>query len=179
MRRRETKAASPADQKATGEVRLLDPKRVRLYRTPEGTARAELADELTCLRVKVHCSFPLSHPNEYVSLRDGADHELGLIEDLRKLDRESRRVAKEEIERRYFLPEITAIQKLNGHFGTYDWEVETDRGPRKFTVRGRSESVVQMPPRRVYITDVLGNRYQVSDYARLDARSMAHLYKVL
>ena len=167
------------DPSTTGEVRLLDPKRVRLFRTPEGTPRAELTDELVCLRVRVYCSFPLSHPNEYISLCDAKDHELGLIEDLRQLDRESRAIAEEEIERRYFLPEITAVRRLEGHWGLYDWEVATDRGSRTFHVRGRSESVVQMPPPRVIVTDVLGNRYHVADYTRLDPRSMALLYKVL
>ena len=179
MDRRPGPPAGGPREKTTGEVRLLDPKQVRLFRTPEGTARAELADELTCLRLKVLCSFPLTHPNQYVSLRDGSDRELGLVEDLHQLDRESRRIAEEEIARRYFLPEITAVKKLSGHFGTYDWEVETDRGPRTFIVRGRSESVVQMPPHRVVVTDVLGNRYQVTDYTKLPPRSVALLYKVL
>lgn len=179
MAENNTGPQGPNPHNASGEVRLLDPKRVRIYRTPEGTPRAEMADELTCLRVRIRCSFPLSHPKEYISLSDSADHEIGLIKSLHDLDKESRTVAEEEIERRYFLPEITAIHKLSGHFGLYDWEVETDRGPRTFNVRGRSESVVQMPPRRVLITDVLGNRYQVTDYNRLDSRSMALLYKVL
>jgi len=169
----------PFDEDATGEVRVLDPKRVKLFRTPEGVPRAVLEDELCCLHIKVMCSFPLSRPHQHVSLREGSNRELGLIEDLRELDRASRRVAEEEIERRYFLPEITAIYRLEGHFGTYDWDVETDRGRRSFLVRGRSEKIVYMPPHRVVITDVLGNRYQVSDTSRLDRRSQAHLYKVL
>jgi hypothetical protein len=173
------RAEVPFDETATGEVRVLDPNRVRLFRTPEGVPRAVLEDELCCLHAKVMCSFPLSQPYVYVSLRDASNRELGLIENLRDLDRASRQIAEEEIERRYFLPEITAVYRLEGHFGTYDWEVETDRGRRSFLVRGRSEKIVYMPPRRVVITDVLGNRYQVTDYTKLDRRSQAHLYKVL
>ena len=173
------RAEVPFDEQATGEVRVLDAARVRLFRTPEGVPRAVVEDELCCLRVLVMCSFPLSRPQEFVSLRDGSNREIGLIERLRDLDPESRRIAEEEIERRYFLPEITAIYRLEGHFGTYDWEVETDRGRRAFVVRGRSEHIIQLPPHRVAITDVLGNRYQVKDYTRLDRKSQALLYKVL
>ena len=173
------RAEVPFDEQATGEVRLLDPKRVRLFRTPEGLPRAVIEDELCCLRLLIMCSFPLSRPQEFVSLRDGSNREIGLIEHLRDLDAQSRRIAEEEIERRYFLPEITAIVRLEGHFGTYDWEVETDRGRRSFVVRGRSEHIVQLPPHRVAVTDVLGNRYQVSDYTTLDRKSQALLYKVL
>jgi hypothetical protein len=169
----------PFDERATGEVRVLDPKRVRLSRTPEGIPRAELQDELVCLRVQIMCAFPLSTPHEFVSLRDGKNRELGVIERLADLDRESRRIAEEEIERRYFLPEITAVYRLDSHFGTYDWDVETDRGPRTFLVRGRSEHIVHMPPARVVITDVLGNRYQVSDARKLTGRSAVLLQKVL
>jgi len=173
------RAEVPFDEQATGEVRVLDPKRVRLFRTPEGVPRAIVEDELCCLRVLVLCSFPLSRPDEFVSLRDGSNREIGLIEHLHELDRDSRRIAEEEIDRRYFLPEITAIHRLEGHFGTYDWEVETDRGHRAFVVRGRSEHIVQLPPHRVAITDVLGNRYQIRDYTRLGRKSQALLYRVL
>ena len=169
----------PFDEHATGEVRVLDPGRVRLFRTPEGVPRAVVEDEVCCLRVLVMCAFPLSRPHAYVSLRDGSNRELGLIEDVRALDRESRRIVEEEIERRYFLPEITAVYRLEGHFGTYDWEVETDRGRRSFVVRGRSEHIIQLPPARVAVTDVLGNRYQISDTTTLDRKSQALLYKVL
>ena len=179
MAEHEDRAEIPFDECDTGEVRVLDASRVRLFRTPEGIPRAVIEDELCCLHVKAHCSFPLSNPDEYVSLRDGANREVGLIEHLNQLDPASRRIVEEEIERRYFLPEITAVYRLEGHFGTYDWEVETDRGRRSFLVRGRSEKIVYMPPRHVIITDVLGNRYQVSDYSHLDRRSMLLLYKVL
>jgi len=173
------RAEIPFDEHATGEARILDPQRVKLFRTPEGAPRATIEDDLTCLHVKVMCSFPLSRPYDYVSLRDMANREIGLIENLHDLDRASRRIAEEEIERRYFLPEITAVYKLDSHFGTYDWEVETDRGRRSFLVRGRSENIVYVPPHRVVITDVLGNRYQVSDYTKLDRRSAALLYKIV
>ena len=179
MERHGDRVEVPHDDEATGEVRLLDPKKVTLFRTEAGTPRMTLEDEFTCLRLKVMCSFPLSWPNEYVSLRDGSNKEIGLIEDLRRLDRDSQRVAEEEIERRYFLPEITAVHVLKGHFGTYDCEVDTDRGPQTFHVRGRSENIVQLPPNRVLITDVLGNRFQVSDYTKLDDASVALLYRIL
>ena len=171
--------SGPSPYAAADCVRLLDPKRVRLFRSPEGTPRAELDDELCCLHVKIHCAFPLSHAQQYVSLRDAKGHEIGLVEDLKHLDAASRAIAEEEIERRYFLPEITAVHKLSGNFGLYEWDVETDRGARTFLVRGRSASVIQMPPHRVLVTDVLGNRYQVPDTTRLDERSMALLYKTL
>ena len=171
--------AIPFDAQTTGEIRVLDPRGVRLFRTPEGIPRALIEDELCCLHMRVFCSFPLSRPDVYISLRDGENRELGLIEKLHDLDRASRQVAEEEIERRYFLPEITAVYRVQGHFGTYDWEVETDRGRRAFLVRGRGENIVRIPPHLVVITDVLGNRYQIPDHARLDRRSQAILYRVL
>ena len=163
----------------TGDVRVLDPRHVKLFRNKSGTPCLTLKGELSCLHLQVKCAFPLSRRHEYVSLRDGNNAEIGLIENLHDLDRDSRRIAEEEIERRYFLPEITAIRGLNGHFGTYDWDVETDRGPRTFHTRGRSENIVSTPPHRVLITDVLGNRYKISDTTRLDRRSAWLLTKVI
>ena len=169
----------PFDERATGEIRMLDPEAVRLFRTPEGVPRAELRDEFVCLHVQLMCAFPLSTPHDFVSLRDGKNRELGVIESLADLDGESRSIAEKEIDRRYFLPEITAVHRLDSHFGTYDWDVDTDRGPRSFLVRGRSENIVILPPARVVVTDVLGNRYQVSDARKLTGRSAILLQKIL
>jgi len=174
----ETKPAVALDE-PSGEVRILDPASVRLFRNEAGVPQMEVAGEFTCLRVQVKCSFPLSKPHEYVSFRDGANREVGLIENLKDLDHDTRRIVEEEIERRYFLPEITAIYSINGHFGSYEWDVETDRGRRSFHVRGRSENIVKSLPNRVLITDVLGNRYKVSDYTKLDRASYAQIYKVI
>ena len=164
---------------SAGEVRVLDPERVKLFRSETGVPRMTLEGELTTLVLSVKCSFPLSRANEYVSLRDGDNHEIGLVENLHDLDRDSRRIAEEEIERRYFLPEITVIYSVKGHFGTYDWEVETDRGRRSFHMRGRSENIIRSGPRRILISDVLGNRYKISDRSKLDRRSKVQLLKVV
>ena len=169
----------PHDEDSTGEVRMLDPKRVTLFRSEAGAPRLTLEGEFSCLRLKVMCSFPLSMPNRFISLRDGTNREIGMIENIHDLDEASRRIAGEEIERRYFLPEITAIYELSGQFGSYDWDVETKRGRRKFLTRGRSESIIQLPPNRVFITDVLGNRYQVPDWTALGKSSSALIYKLL
>ncbi len=169
----------PHDGDGTGEVRMLDPKRVTLFRSEAGAPRLTLEGEFSCLRLKVMCSFPLSMPDRYISLRDGTNREIGMIENIRDLDGASRKIAGEEIERRYFLPEITAIYELSGQFGSYDWDVETNRGRRKFLTRGRSECIIQLPPNRVFVTDVLGNRYQVPDWTALDRSSSALIYKLL
>lgn len=179
MHKQAGKPPVPIDERSAGEVRILDPKKVTLFRAESGVPRMTLEGELSCLYLRVMCAFPLSKSNKFISLRDGLNYEIGLIEDLADLDRNSRKIAKEEIKRRYFLPEITAITSLDGHFGTYDWEVETDHGPREFLMRGRSESVIQMNPHRVLITDVLGNRYHVADWTQLDPRSIDLIYKVL
>ena len=80
-------------------------------------------------------------------------------------------VLEEELAKRYFLPQIRAVYDLKSHMGVMTWEVETDRGRRQFEVRGR-DNVRHLPGSRLVLRDVDGNRYEISDYRALDAKSL-------
>lgn len=62
---------------------------------------------------------------------------------------------------------------LRERFGTVDWEVETDRGIRTFTMRAVREHLYQSSPGRYLLSDVEGNRYDIRDLAALDPASQA------
>jgi hypothetical protein len=150
----------------------LDPKTTRLEASPDGTVRAFLP--LCCaLEVQILRAFPLSHANDYITLRDGKGNELGMIESLQNLDATSRTVAESELHRRYFLPKITAILAATERFGSSQWEVETDRGPRTLSTGVVNEAISEIEPGRYLITDVEGNRFEIPKLAALDAASRA------
>jgi hypothetical protein len=138
-----------------------------------------VADERSYLKVAVFRAFPLSHPERYLSVRDGANKEIGLIVSAEELDAESRRLVAEELERRYLVPIVRRVVSVRERFGTVDWEVETDRGVCRFTTRNMRENVEQPSPGRFLVTDVDGNRYDVRDISRLDAASQAWLMRHL
>ena len=79
-----------------------------------------------------------------------------------------------ELQKSYFVPKITRIKNLEEKFGVSQWEVETNKGTHTFNVKNREE-VRLFSSGRVLIKDADGNRYEISDYRRLDSKSIAFL----
>jgi hypothetical protein len=129
--------------------------------------------------VSVVRAFPLSRPERHFSVRDGKNAEVGIVVDVKALQGENRRLVEEELARRYLVPVIRRVLRVKERFGTVDWEVETDRGVRTFTMRSIRENVHQPSPGRYLLTDVESNRYDVPDLSALDLASQAWLTRYL
>jgi len=71
------------------------------------------------------------------------------------------------------------IQDIKEEFGIVTWDVQTDRGPRRYIVRGLRDNVHEQSDFRLMVTDVDGNRFEIPDYTVLDARSRAKLELIL
>lgn len=182
------KAVVPAETDLPVEVgsepddfvpRYLDPKTVRLYRSPLGAARLDLLNEVCYSRVAVRQIMPLSDPEHYISLWVADDAEIGIIRDPLELDDDSRQVLSEELDVRYFTPVITKIYEVKERFGVHEWDVDTSRGRVTFSVRGLHQNVKQVPPARLIVTDVRENRYDIPDTGELDHASFQHIQRHL
>ncbi len=171
----------PPEEKAlsaveAAELRYLEGSDLHFFRF--GSAlRLILGEECCYLKVNVVRAFPLSHPLRYLSLRDGDNKEIGLLLKTDDLPDDGARLVEEELERRYLAPVIRRVTALKERFGTVDWEVDTDRGPRSFTTRNLRDSVVRPSPGRYILSDVDGNRYDVEDLPALDAASQSWLVR--
>lgn len=150
--------------------RNLTPENFRLMPTPEGTLRVEVLDILCCRQAVFRRLFPIHRPDQFISVSDGKE-EIGIIEDLSAFDPDVCRLIRAELDFFYAVPEITEIELLNDEYGYYHWKTMTDRGPREFYVKGRSENVRVSPPNRVFITDIHNCRYQITDLSRLSRNS--------
>ncbi|HLO97742.1 MAG TPA: DUF1854 domain-containing protein [Fimbriimonas sp.] len=124
-------------------------------------------------------AFPLSSPNEYISVRDKEDKELGVIEKLEGMDPDSRKVADEELTRRYFTPAITKIKALKNDASMWWFDVETSRGPSDFYVRNWRDNAHELTPGRWQITSVDGGRYEILNLDELDDRSQILIEQLL
>ena len=160
--------AGPADDFTP---HYLDARRIRLSRSPLGSPRMEIEGEVCYPRIVVRRIRPLRDPDHWISFWADEDTEVGILKDPSSLDEESRRILREELDKRYFTPIITRIYKVKERFGVHDWDVETTRGRIRFSVRGLHQNVKQVPPARLLITDVQNNRYDIPDVTRLDPRS--------
>ena len=174
-------AITPAD--AAFDLILLDPAKVILFRTGGNLVRGTITDpiigaERTFLRVQIARAFPLYDPDHYIGLRDEKDKDIGMLQNLDTLEAASRQIIAEELSRRYFLPKIARVRSVKEEFGTSTWEVDTDKGPRKFIVQNLRDSVQDLSPTRLLMTDKDGVRYEFPDTATLDPKSKFILSKV-
>ena len=160
--------------KITDEVEFLDAAQIKIARNSFEELTVELPDGTTYTNVEAIRSFPLTDSNKYISLLDDEEKEIGIIQDIKQLPRESEKVLRSELQKRYFLPKITKIHSLDGEFGVTEWVVETNRGPVTFGMRTRYD-VVSLENGRVLIKDADGNRYEIENYHRLDPDSIALL----
>ena len=175
--------ATETDRTGTNQydVHFLDPEEIRLFRvTPDDSRVRMLYKDERCYReVRIARALPLSDPGHYIGLRDGEDKEIGMLRDLSGLDRESVGIVEEELAKRYFLPKVLKVLKVKDQFGIVVWDVETDYGKRRFTVRNMRDNTVQLSSGRVLMTDTDGNRFEFPDLERLDPRSLEVISKVV
>ena len=177
-------AAAPTAKSVPSESddftpRYLDASELTFTRSEVGTTRLEIRNEACHLRVVVRRLMPLSKPDSYISLAADEDTEIGILVNPAELAQESLEILQEELDKRYFTPTIQKIYRVKEQFGIHEWEVETERGRVTFSVRGLNQNIKQVPPARLFVTDVRGNRYDIPDYRELDAESYLHIQRHL
>lgn len=158
---------------AIPEFEFLNPATTRFERAPDSTLRVEVEGDRCGLRLQVLRGFPLKFPEQFIVLRDGDNKEIGVLEDLKQVPQPAQGWLREELFRRYFLPQVEIIHDITERFGTTVWDLETDRGRRTVTTNAMNEATFEIEPNRFLITDVEGNRYEVRDLTTLDANSRA------
>ena len=179
-----TLAAAPTVKPVPSESddftpRYLDAADLTFTRSEVGTARLEIRNEACHLRVVVRRLMPLSNPDSYISLAADEDTEIGILVNPSALAPESQKILQEELDKRYFTPTIQKVYQVKEQFGIHEWEVETERGRVTFSVRGLNQNIKQVPPARLFVTDVRGNRYDIPDYRKLDAQSYQQIQRHL
>ena len=115
---------------------------------------------------------PLTDPDGMIAIIDARKRCVGEVASLMELSAGSRAVARLELERRYCIAVILRVESTLVDFGSRYWQVVTDRGARRFLVRDPQRSVLRLPPDRVMLRDVQGNRFLIPSLSALDAASL-------
>lgn len=153
-------------------IRYVDGRQVRVW-FPSGSIspRVEIEADRTVLHARIRRAFPLTEPTRYLSVQDGAGHEVCMIRNPDKSDPESRQAIERALDRRYFTPRIGAITYLKQEAGMWRFRVTTHRGDGEFFVRNWRESAVEISPNRWLIFAVDGRRFEIPDLESLDDKS--------
>jgi hypothetical protein len=160
------------------QLRVIDAAQVHFSKVGDRLDMTVAGDAIYT-KVSVRRAFPLSLPTRHHSVRDSEKKEIGMLCGIEKLDAASRRLLDLELERRYLVAIIVRIVKVTERFGTVDWEVETDRGPCRFTTRDLRENATRLGASHYLLNDVENNRYEVPDLSVLDANSQSLLFRYL
>ena len=172
----EKQTEDPVTLVEASQLVFLDAKKLCFFMRG-ATLRLTVEEDRSYLKVSVLRAFPLSEPNRFLSVRDSANKEIGLIANPAELGDENRKLIEEELERRYLTPAVTRIIAAKERFGTVDWTIETDRGQRRFTTRNLRENVQRPAPGRVILNDVDGNRYDIRNLDELSSESQELLFR--
>lgn len=153
-------------------LRFLEPGDLTAY-TPEGAdaPRIVIKEDRTILGARVKRAFPMSDKDEYYSIQDGMNKEVGVLRSLDGLDPESRKIIEEMLNRHYFQPIISQIRSLKQDAGMWKFEVMTHRGPAEFYVRNWRDSAYELGIGRWQISSVDGLRFEIPDLNALDVKS--------
>ena len=150
------------------ELRYITKENATFSRTPGGFVMLIYKDK-TYDRVGVYRTFPVTQPEEFISIREANEkaREIGVVEKLSDLDPEQAKMLKEQLDLRYFTPEITKVFDIKTEYGYGYFHVMTTYGECRFTIHNGGSSVVSLTDTRIIITDLDGNRFEVPDIMKL------------
>lgn len=163
----------PADQSAS-----TAPPRFTLSRDAQGRLAVRLADGTTHAGVVAVRAFPISAPEDGLSLVDTDGHELLWIARPSELPEGERALLVEELANREFMPEIGGIRAVSGFITPCTWEVSTDRGDTRFVLPSE-DAIRRLSRSTLLIGDSHGIHYLVRDIASLDRASRKLLDRFL
>jgi ATP-binding cassette subfamily B protein len=118
--------------------------------------------------------FPATNPDDYISLRvwtrDGTEQEIGILRKLDEWPAEAQQLVRAALARRYWLQTISGVDQIKLELGHLNFEVRTDHGPRRFTMRWSQSQVQDFGERGKVLLDLDDNRFLVPDVEALSPR---------
>lgn len=156
----------------------LTPKNATFKRSEGGLISLDLKETNEFFeRIVIFRCFPITNPNEFLSVREpdskkmGRGKEIGMIRFMKDFPKEQQALFLEELDRRYFSPEITKINSVKDKFGYMYWETETNAGNMTFILNNPFSNIRALEDGRIFIHDMDGNSFQIKDPTKLDSNS--------
>jgi len=123
-------------------------------------------------------AFPISAPNEGLSLIGDNGHELAWVTSLEALPSQTRSLIEDELARREFMPEIRSISQVSSFATPSIWQVETDRGDTELLLKAE-DHIRKLTHTSLLITDGHGVNFLIRDIDQLDSHSRKLLDRFL
>lgn len=158
----------------------ITPENARFFRSKGNLISLDLKNENGEIeffeRIILLRAFPLTNPDEFLCVCEGGGSsghgkELGMIRRINDFDEETVNLLEEELNRRYFVPQITYIRSIKDKLGYSYWDVSTTSGDVTFVLSNPFTAVRVLENGRMIINDVEGNSFEIPDPKKLDKSS--------
>lgn len=130
--------------------------------------------------VKLTRLIPFITKDEYISVSYETEEmefrEIGVIKDLKVLERSQSNLINEYLEFKYYMPEITKIHSIKDNRRGYIFvDVETTSGRKTLCIGDWYSNFKMLSKEKLYVVDVDGNKYFAPNIYNLDKKSLAQI----
>jgi hypothetical protein len=152
-------------------ARWLTPETTQVFQGTYSLLHCSVRDDTTYRGVFAVLMFPISHPDQFVSLRytDREDkvQEVGVIENLKEFPPEAQDLIRRSLTRQTHEKIIREIYEVKEEFGLLFFYVRTDEGWEQFVMPWRGDRAEDWSENGKLLLDAYDNRYVVPDLDEL------------
>lgn len=123
-------------------------------------------------------AYPISAPEDGLSLLAENGHELAWIANLANLPSDISTLIKQELAKREFMPEINRILYVSSFATPSTWQVDTNRGVAELILKAE-DHIRRLTPTSLLIADSHGIHFIIRDIDQLDNYSRKLLDRFL
>lgn len=152
---------------------------VQLRRNAHGRLVLTLADGQEHEAVVPVRAYPLTAPEEGLSLVGSHGKEVLWVDHMSQLPAQARQLIEEDLAVREFVPTIESIESVSSFSTPSTWKVKTDRGAAEMVLKAE-EDIRKLEGRtRLLISGSDGVQYRIPDSTKLDKHSRKLLERFL
>lgn len=140
------------------------------FRTNEWGRLVLVADGREFVGIDLVRCFPLSDPDEQISVLDASGAEILLLDRLDQLNEAAQAAVQSALAEREFVPVIREVLATSAAAPPCQWTVETDRGRSRIQLDS-DDDLRRLGPDRVLVADASGVRYLIPDIRQLSPAS--------
>lgn len=160
------------------DIGILDLEKAEFYIT-EGGFTGLRYDGQDYSRITLRRALPVKYPDEYISVADKDNKEIGIIRSLSELRKDQYEIVMAELENRYYCPTVQEVRSVKDKLGYVYLELVLKRDDllykKNCAVKDVSKNIRMLDDERLAIFDVDGNRYIVQSLSKLDKKSLKRL----
>lgn len=166
--------------KIHNESELLDAAGI-LYLSPDNCSFAKNGDflsvtvkkdeDVTYEKVSLHRLFPYDKRDEYISVLDPDNVEIGIVASLELFDNDQHDLLTAELRRKYYICKLESVLSVRDRFGFSYWKAMSADGEVTFTIRDAHNSIRTNGDGKIQLTDIDNNRYELEAFQTLDSKT--------